>query len=43
MDGVVMSTAREIRVTEAIEAGARWIFECGPDGGVEPLTRDIVA
>ena len=31
------------RVTEAIEAGARWIFECGPDGGVEPLTRDIVA
>ncbi len=25
------------------EAGARWIFECGPDGGVEPLTRDIVA
>lgn len=31
------------RVHEAIAAGARWIFECGPGKGVEPLTAAAAA
>ncbi|WP_276623002.1 type I polyketide synthase [Corynebacterium flavescens] len=30
-------------VTTAVDEGARWILECGPTAGVEPLTRKIVA
>lgn len=30
-------------VDSAVDAGARWILELGPDGGVDPLTRRIVA
>ncbi|WP_448855575.1 fatty acid synthase subunit beta domain-containing protein [Corynebacterium camporealensis] len=30
------------RVTEAADAGAELIFECGPANGVEPLTKELV-
>ncbi|MGP6174433.1 fatty acid synthase subunit beta domain-containing protein [Corynebacterium sp. A21] len=30
-------------VDSAVESGARWILEMGPDGGVDPLTSRIVA
>lgn len=30
-------------VDAAVRAGARWILEMGPDGGVDPLTARIVA
>ncbi len=30
-------------VDTAVAAGARWILDVGPDGGVDPLTRRIVA
>ena len=31
------------QVTEAVNTGARWFFDVGPDGGVVPLTNDILA
>lgn len=30
-------------VSSAVEAGAKWILECGPAGGVASLTRELVA
>jgi len=31
------------QVVEAVDQGARWFFDVGPDGGVVPLTNSILA